>query len=167
VGSFYLWHLAVRSLVLATPLLLSSSLGAMAATNTASFTVTVTVTATCTIGTTNLAFGAYTGLIDTATSTVTVTCTNTTPYNVGLNAGLASGATVTTRAMQQGALTTPYALYQTAAMTTNWGMTVGSDTVTGTGNGAAQPLTVYGRIAAGLYPNPGAYTDTIIATVTF
>jgi spore coat protein U-like protein len=52
-------------------------------------------------------------------------------------------------------------------MSTNWGNTVGTDTVAGTGNGAAQALTVYGQIAAGLYVTPGSYTDTITATVTY
>ena len=43
--------------------------------------------------------GTYTGVVAnaTATVTVTVTCTNTTPYNIGLDAGLTSGATVLTR----------------------------------------------------------------------
>lgn len=138
-----------------------------AATSTASFAVTVTVSAVCTIAATSLTFAAYAGQLDANTSTMTITCTNSTPYNVGLSAGGGPSATVTTRAMQNGALTTPYALYRDAAMTLNWGATIGTDEVAGTGNGAAQTLTVYGRIAAGLYPTPGAYTDAITATINF
>ena len=60
-----------------------------------------------------------------------------------------------------------YGLYQDAAYVTNWGITVATDTKTGTGNGALQGVIVYGRIPAGQYVAPGAYTDTITATVTF
>nr|WP_230463626.1 spore coat U domain-containing protein [Burkholderia ubonensis] len=130
-------------------------------------TVTATVDATCQITTTPLAFGTYTGAQTDATSTVSVTCTNTTPYNVGLDAGLAPGATVTTRAMSITGASLPYSLFQDAGRTVNWGNTVGTDTVAGTGNGSTQALTVYGRLAAGQLVTPGAYTDTITATITY
>jgi len=35
------------------------------------------------------------------------------------------------------------------------------------GNGASQPITIYGQIPAGEYVTPGAYTDTITVTVTY
>lgn len=153
-------------------LLLSSMTGlpkpAQAATATTTFQVTATVQATCLISATNLAFGTYTGVVTTSTSTITVTCTNTSPYNVGLNAGTATGATVTTRQMSgPGGASLSYALYQDAAHTKNWGNTVGTDTVAGTGNGSAQALTAYGQVGAGQFVTPGAYVDTITATVTF
>ena len=109
------------------------------------------------------------GRIDCAvnqTSTIQVQCTNTTPYNIGLNAGTATGATVTTRKMTNGGATVGYALYSNAGMTTNWGNTVGTDTVSGTGNGA-QPYTVYGQVPAQSTPAAGTYTDTITVTVTY
>ena len=143
---------------------------AFAATSTAktTFTVTATVNATCTIAATNLSFGTYTGTAATGQSTVSVTCTNTTPYNVGLDQGTSTSATVTTRAMTgPSGATLNYALYQDSAHATNWGNTPGTDTVSGTGNGATQALTVYGRIASGQYPAPGAYTDTVTATVYY
>jgi spore coat protein U-like protein len=116
----------------------------------------------------DLAFGAYTGTQTDATSTVTVTCTNTTPYNVGLNAGTFAGATVSTRRMTGAdANGLAYSLSQDASRTVNWGNTVGTDTVSGTGNGGAQALTVYGRVPANQFIAPGAYADTITATVTF
>jgi spore coat protein U-like protein len=43
----------------------------------------------------------------------------------------------------------------------------GIDTVAGTGNGSAQTLSVYGRIAPQTTPAPGAYADTVNVTVTF
>jgi spore coat protein U-like protein len=39
--------------------------------------------------------------------------------------------------------------------------------VSGTGNGNAQTLTVYGQLPAGQYVTPGAYADTITATITY
>jgi len=154
-------------------LLLTSSIGlttptVWAATATTTFQVTATVQATCLISATNLNFGTYTGVLVSSTSTITVTCTNTSPYNVGLNAGTAPGATVTTRKMSgPGGALLAYALYQDAAHSINWGNTVGTDTVAGTGNGNAQALTVYGQVGAGQFVTPGAYVDTITATITY
>jgi spore coat protein U-like protein len=145
---------------------LPAELAEAAGTATTTFQVTATVQATCNISATNLAFGTYAGAQTDATSTVTVTCTNTTPWNVGLNAGTC-GATVSARCMANGAAQLNYALYRDSARTQNWGNTVGTDTLAGTGNGTAQASTVYGRIAAGQFPAPGAYTDTITATVSF
>lgn len=138
-----------------------------AATATASFAVTATVQATCAITATPLAFGNYSGVQADATSTISVTCTNTTPYNIGLGAGAGSGATVAARKMTSGAALLNYSLSRDSGRTLNWGNTVATDTLGGTGNGAVQPLTVYGRIAAGQFVAPGSYTDTIIATVTY
>jgi spore coat protein U-like protein len=140
---------------------------AEAGTATATFTVSATVQATCNITATNLSFGTYTGTQTDATSTITVTCTNTSAWNLGLNAGTCPGATVTTRCMLNGAAHLNYALFRDAARTLNWGQTAGTDTLAGTGTGNAQASTVYGRIPGGQLPAPGAYTDTITATVTF
>jgi spore coat protein U-like protein len=143
-------------------------IAAIAATATTTFSVTATVQATCLVSATPMAFGTYTGAGATSTSAVSVTCTNTTPYNVGLSAGSATGATVTTRSMTgPGAALLGYALFSDAARTVNWGQTIGTDTVTGTGNGLAQAITVYGQAAGSQYVAPGAYTDTITATVTY
>ena len=98
---------------------------------------------------------------------MTVSCTSTTTYDVGLSAGLATGASVTTRKMQNGAALLAYALYSNSTHTTNWGNTAATNWVAGTGSGVAQPLTVYGQIAAGQYPTPGSYSDMITATVTY
>ena len=135
---------------------------------TTTFGVSATVQATCVISATAMGFGTYTGLAATSTSSVSVTCTNTTAYNVALNAGTSSGATVTTRKMTgPSSATLNYSLYQDSARSVNWGVTTGTDTVTGTGNGSAQALTVYGAIPAGQYVAPGAYSDTITASVIY
>ena len=138
-----------------------------AATSTAAFAVSVTVQSSCQITATALGFASYNGALDVASSTLTLRCTGTTSYNVGLSAGSTPGAAVTSRQMANGTARLAYALYSDAGRTVNWGDTVGTDTVAGTGNGSAQTLTVYGRIAAGLLVKPGAYSDTIIATVTY
>ncbi len=141
-----------------------------AATAVSTMAVSSTVQATCTNTITPLDFGTYTGVAVAVNAIVTVTCTNTTPYNVGLDAGASAGATVTTRALTgtgAGAPLLDYVLTTDAANTINWGDTVGTDTVAGTGNGAAQALTIYGQEAAGQFVAPGTYADTITATVTY
>jgi spore coat protein U-like protein len=60
-----------------------------------------------------------------------------------------------------------YALFSDNGRTKNWGQTIGTDTVTGTGNGAQQTLTVYGQIPAGTIPAPANYSDTVTATITY
>ena len=148
--------------------LVLAPMSADAATATTTFAVTATVQATCLVSATPLAFGTYTGVLVNSTSTVSVTCTNTTPYNVGLSAGLATGATVLTRKMTGPASAVlAYAMYSDSGHSVNWGQTIGTDTVTGTGNGSAQAITVYGQTTAAQYVAPGAYTDTITATVTY
>ena len=130
-------------------LLVASHMSLHAATATTTFAVTATVAATCLISATPLGFGNYTGVVDPASSTVTVTCSNTTPYNVGLSAGLATGSTVTTRQMTGPASALlNYALFSDASRTVNWGQTIGTDTVTGTGNGTAQAINVFGRLSS-------------------
>ena len=152
----------------AATLLATLATGAVhAATATASSTISATVQATCLISATSLGFGTYTGVLLETTSTISITCTNTTPYNVGLNVGLGTGATVTARKMMSGANLLIYAMYRDAARTLNWGNTVSTDTQAGTGTGTLQPLTVYGRVPASQFVAPGVYSDTITATVTY
>lgn len=157
--------LAAAGIMSASPMAIAAP---AAATATAQFNVTATVNATCLISANNLPFGTYTGVIDDANTTLSVTCTNTTPYNVGLNAGTGTGATTTSRSMTgPGGALLGYKLFQDAGYTTNWGNAVGTDTVAGTGNGAAQTLTVYGQVPAAEYVTPGGYSDTITATITY
>lgn len=143
---------------------------ALSATTTSTFTVQVAITASCTINSAaTLNFGSQgvlTSNVD-QTSVLQVQCTNTTPYNIGLNAGTGTGATVAARKLTSGANTVSYSLYSDSGRATVWGNTVGTDTVAATGNGAAQSYTVYGRITAQTTPAPGTYTDTITVTVTY
>jgi spore coat protein U-like protein len=149
--------------------LAASAGGIHAATTSTTFNVSLTITSSCTVSATALAFGS-TGVIAAPinnTSTVTVTCTNSTPYNVGLDVGTGTGATTATRKMTSGANTVNYTLYQDSGRSILWGTTIGTNTVTGTGNGAAQAITVYGQVPAQSTPAPGGYSDTITTTVTY
>jgi len=125
------------------------------------------VPATCTISTSAVAFGPFSGSQIDATGTVTANCVTGTSWNVGLDAGTSAGATVTTRKMKSGASLLPYSLFSDSGHTVNWGNTVGVDTVSGTGTGASQNLTVWGRLPAGSVPAAGTYADTVQATISF
>jgi spore coat protein U-like protein len=144
--------------------------GAYASTATSTFTVSVQLNATCLINSASALTFLPQGVLSTnvnQTSTIQVTCTNTTPYNIGLDAGTGAGATVAVRKMTSGGATVNYSLYSDSGYNTVWGNTVSTDTVAGTGNGAAQNYTVYGRIPAQTTPAPGNYSDTITVTVTY
>lgn len=144
--------------------------GAYAATTTSTFTVDVTIQAQCLINSAStLSFGT-TGVLSAnvdQSSTIVVQCTNTTTYDIGLDAGTGSGASVTTRKLTNGGATINYSLYTNSGRSTVWGNTVSTDTVSATGNGAAQSYTVYGRIPAQTTPAPNTYSDTITITVTY
>jgi spore coat protein U-like protein len=131
---------------------------------------TVPPTPTCTISSAAALDFGNPGVLATNVdqiSTIHVTCTNPTPYNIGLDAGTGSGATVATRKMTSGRATVSYSLYSDRAHTTAWGTTVGSDAVAATGNGSGQSYTVYGRVPPQGEPSPGTYTDTVTVTVTY
>lgn len=101
-----------------------------------------------------------------STNTVTVTCTDGTDYDIGLDAGTGSGATVATRKLTSSGNTLDYTLYQDAPRTTVWGDTVSTDTVSGTASALPAIHTVYGRIGNGQNVPGGVYSDTITITVT-
>lgn len=165
-----------KSTLIATALIAAGFAGnASAATATASFQAKIVITESCAFSTTGAAdvdFGtkarSAAGNED-DNGTLVVNCTTGTPYNIGLSAGAFPAATVTTRRMSSGSSNIPYSLYRDAARTLNWGNTVGTDTLTATGNGANQNVTVYGRVAGGANVNvpAGTYTDTITATITY
>lgn len=162
---------AVLTVPLAAWLWPTAALAQSSQTSTAQLRVSLAVQAECKLtSTSELAFGT-TGVISsaiTSTGSIGVQCTNTTPFNIGLNAGTGSGATVSSRKMSSGAgATISYEMYRDAARTQVWGDTVGSNTAAGTGNGAVQTLTVYGRVPVQTTPAAGSYTDTVTVTVTY
>ena len=136
------------------------------------FDVTLKIIADCTIAANNLDFGQSQGVLNTAvnvTTTLNVTCTNTTPYNIGLNAGTGAGSSIASRLMSGtggNTSTVAYNLFQ-ASGATNWGNTQGTDTKSGVGSGVSQPITVYGNVPPQATPQPDTYKSTITATVYF
>jgi len=145
-----------------------TSTPAFAGTASANLAISATIVATCTIGTTPVAFGNYTGTLNNSNGGVSVQCTNTTPYTIALDAGTGTGATVTTRAMTgPGSAQLGYGLYSDSAHTINWGNSLATNWVSGTGNGSSQSYTAYGQIPAGQYLAPGSYNDTVVATVAW
>jgi spore coat protein U-like protein len=140
----------------------------------ATFNVTAQVNAACVINLASaLTFPAYAPNqgAQASTSTISVNCTNTTPFNIGLNAGTGSGATVNNRLMTSGTNTLNYSLYQDSGHSIVWGNTVGTNTVSGIGGGlaggSAITKTVYGQIPNQPSTPPGNYADTITVTVTY
>lgn len=131
------------------------------------FQVSATVQSVCTITANDMSFGSYDpsgGDVD-VTSTLDVTCTNSTGYEVGLNGGTTTGV-VTARAMTGLGGNLSYALYSDASRSTIW-EDIGATSVSGTGDGTTQTLTVYGRLPGGQFLSVDTYTDTVTATIDF
>ncbi|MGN6516798.1 MAG: Csu type fimbrial protein [Rhizomicrobium sp.] len=161
MGVLWAGSLALAHLCAAAP-----ARGATVSTN---FAVKATVLASCTVTAADLDFGVYApgGGDATATTTIDVTCSNGTPYTIALDGG--SAHAVAARAMSDGAThSLAYGLYTDAGFATIWGDgTASSATTSGTGDGTAQPCTVFGKIPAGQYVVPATYTDEISVTVSY
>ena len=136
----------------------------------ATFTFSATLVPDCQVTSSAVNFGP-TGVLTAAKDGqggLGVTCTSGTPYSVGLDNGL-TGTGPTARRMTKGAEAVTYGLYKNNARDQPWGsLALGAGFVSaGTGSGASQPLNVYGRAPAQTTPSPGAYADTVVATVTY
>ncbi|MFC5743893.1 spore coat U domain-containing protein [Dyella tabacisoli] len=163
-------------LTLCTGSLLSPAYAAVYSngTATATFLVSLTLQANCGITANPLNFGT-TGVLTAAvnqSSTLSITCSNTTPYNIGLDAGTVAGSTVAARLMAgttagNTGTTVAFELYQDSGHLTLFGNTQGTNTEAGTGNGSAQTVTVYGQVPTQTTPKPDTYDTTVTATVYF
>jgi spore coat protein U-like protein len=143
----------------------------------------VQAAADCNVTAGGVAFGGYDPLAttpDDSIGTVTVTCVNTgggnttVNYSVALSTGV-SGA-YSQRYMRSGTPRLNYNLYRDAARTIVWGNgSSGTSSMAGTltvgpgvGNGTrSATYTVYGRAPALQDATPGAYSDSIVVTLTF
>jgi spore coat protein U-like protein len=147
---------------------------AAALTATDNLAVSATVTSSCTIVAAPVNFGTYdvaSGTANDASGSVTITCTNGAPVYVtlgqGSNAGAGSTDAAPVRQMSAGGTDRlGYGLFRDAARTTAWGNTQATGSAQ-TGSGAAQVLTVFGRIPALQGVASGAYTDSVLATVNY
>lgn len=145
--------------------LLAASLPSPAAPLQTTFQVTSNIPGSCSAATaTELAFDAYNGAQKDEASTITVICTTGTTYEIGLNDGLHYSPP--NRRMKHGsaAYYLNYELYRDAGRTSRWGSDDAGE-LHMIGDGAAQAITVYGRIPAGQAGPVGNYTDTITVTV--
>jgi spore coat protein U-like protein len=151
---------------------IAASPAAWSATASGTLTVTASVASVCLVSNGTLAFGSYDPTSATAltgSTTVTLTCTLGTPYQIGLDAGAGSGATVALRKLTSGANTLDYRLFRDASRTLNWGNTPGTDTLGGTSSSGSlsNTITIYGQIPASAAVPTGSYSDSVAITVTY
>jgi len=138
---------------------------AAAATASTSFGVIATVQDNCLVSLSAVRLGNYFGAIANATAPVSVNCTHSTPYNVVLSAGLATGAMVAVRKANGPSPTLlGYALLGSSQGSINRGQPVGPATVAGTGIGPALAFSLHDLISAGQYDAAATY---VIVTVTY
>lgn len=136
------------------------------------FTVTANVVKSCFVTADPMDFGTVDGLVSAANidaqTSIYVTCSRPTAYRVLLIPLNGSGTTTGSSVMK--GLTylesVPYQLYQNAGRTTQWGNQT-NNTPTGTGTGASQTLTVYGRVQGLPNVRPDTYRDTVTVNVTY
>lgn len=129
--------------------------------------VSATVIASCTVTALPLVFGSYQGSQMDATTTLSVTCTNGTVFDVGIDPGAHQTAGARRMLGPSAGQYLSYAIARDASHALAWGATVGTNTLTGTSTGVLSTIQVYGRIAAGQYPVPGAYTDSVTVSPTY
>lgn len=99
------------------------------------------------------------------TASVTLQCPSGTAWQIGMDAGQHHSGTRRMRNASGNYVS--YGLFRNAARTQAWGDSLGVNTVSGTGTGAAVPVTVYGRIPAQGSAATGSYQDTVIVTLTY
>jgi spore coat protein U-like protein len=123
----------------------------------------------CTITTTPVNFGTYFSNQSAplySNGSVTVNCPVDTPFTIELDAGL-NGGSYPTRMMKSGSDYLEYSLCQNPGASIIWGDIAHNDHVSGTGTGADQIYTVYGKIPAYQNIPIGSYSDSVTATVTW
>lgn len=151
---------AIASLACAAP--------AFAATTSADLTITATVADTCIVSATTLTFGSLSGATTTDEATagnIALTCTsNKTGVTVALGGG-DSALGGQRRMSDSGSNYVPYDLFSDD--THNDDVAINGNIFSGNVTAAIpQSIDVYGQVPAGSYA-AGAYTDTVVITVTY
>jgi spore coat protein U-like protein len=135
---------------------------------TSTISVSGPVSPVCSVSAGTLGFPSYSATAAVvASANLSINCSSGAGYQVSLGSGLyMSGST--RRMVGPSTNYLNYELYRDSARTLTWGdgTALGSK-VGGTGSGAAQTLTVYGRIPAGQYRAVGSYTDTVLVTIEY
>lgn len=142
-----------------------------AATATAAMPVSATVLSVCAVVATPMLFGNYNGGSGSPTdaqATLLVVCTPLEDYDIALNKGLDASATVADRWMAFAGNQLHYNLYTSSDRSTIWGDgTLGTDIVSGDGDGLIATIDVFGRIPEDQFPPPGLYVDVVTVTMTY
>jgi spore coat protein U-like protein len=141
-----------------------------AATATASLAVSASVSNSCTISTTALAFGAYDPIGGAAvdnTGGLVITCNKNTGSTIGLALGAHAAGSVRNMVGAPTADLLAYELYSDAGRTAIWGNAAGSWVSYTAPDKNPHTVTVYGRVTGGQDVSVGAYSDSVLATVTF
>lgn len=128
---------------------------------------TLAYASVCTISATGVNFGSYNSLSggsDSVNGTITVDCPSGLSYYVNRNDGSYYGGGFQSN-MASGSNRIQYTLYRDASYSSKWGNTNGSDGIAGVGTGGSQQLTMYARVNQGQTSPPGAYNDSVIATL--
>lgn len=131
------------------------------------FMVQAQVAQACQVSASPLVFpsaGRLTSAIS-SSNQLTLKCSTGLNYQIALNNGQnASGAT---RRMKNGTQHINYELYRNSGHTLRWGNTAGTDTVSGTGTGSNQSVTVYAQVPSQTTPSAGTYSDQVTVTVSY
>ncbi|WP_241024127.1 spore coat U domain-containing protein [Paraburkholderia sp. Ac-20340] len=134
------------------------------------FTASATVTNNCNISASNIVFPAA-GVLSSAlsaTGTITAQCTSGDAFKISLNGGSSNAVNARTMVLSGGSATVGYQIYSDAQHATPWGDgSNGTSAVTGTGSGNTASFTMYGVVPAQSTPQPGTYTDSVTATISF
>jgi spore coat protein U-like protein len=166
-------HSKTLKLAVAGALVMAAGAASAASPATTTLNVSANVASNCLVTAAPLAFADYdaSGTVD-GSANLSVRCSTGTPYTVKLGAGL--NGTIAQRLLSDGTNSLEYNLFTSAARTTVWGETVGTNTVADTGRGMsstkANTHTVYGTIAnsaANQDVPTGLYTDTVAVTVEY
>lgn len=157
---------------------LALSAGAATSPATSTFQVLMTINKSCSVSAgaaSNINLGAVDAGAAVGTngsSTINVTCSKTTPYKIGLQS--TNNASTAGLGTMKGAIagntdTLTYQLNSNTQTGPVWGNVQGTNTVNGTGNGAAQPYTVWATVtaAAPTLVTPDSYADTVTVNVYF
>ena len=133
------------------------------------FTVKAPVSTRCQINTaSDLNFGSVDGLFTAPvnqTSQISLKCVGGTAWQLGLSNGVNASGTQRRMKDSDGNFVT-YELYRNASRSARWGNTLNTDTVSGSGTGNDQNITVFGQLPVQT-ATPGDYSDTITVTLTY
>jgi spore coat protein U-like protein len=124
----------------------------------------------CSVSADPVNFGSFSNLSVNrdASTNLRLKCTLKAPYQISLNGGSTTGTVANRRMGQAGnPASIGYQLYSDINRSQVWGNTT-ANWVPGTGTGASQPYTIYGRVPPQAMPGvTGTFEDTVTVTVAY